>query len=100
MIKHVVLFKLKAFENAAAKADKLNEIKIALEGLLGKIAELKSITVGINCNENESFDFALETTFDTMETMDIYAKHPLHVGVVTDIIKPVAESRTCVDYVI
>ncbi|WP_282036726.1 Dabb family protein [Saccharicrinis aurantiacus] len=98
MIKHVVLFKLKDFESAEAKADKLNEIKMALEGLLGKISELKTIIVGINCNENESFDFALETTFESMEAMDVYAKHPLHVAIVTDIIKPFAESRACVDY--
>ncbi|MCG8582382.1 MAG: Dabb family protein [Bacteroidales bacterium] len=97
MIKHIVLFKLKSFENEALKADKLKEIKNGLLALDGKIEELKSIEVGLNCNENETFDIALTTTFNNMAGLDVYAKHPDHVAV-GKIIREVLDARSCVDY--
>ncbi|MCU4154896.1 Dabb family protein [Carboxylicivirga sp. A043] len=97
MIKHIVLFKLKSFENEALKTEKLNEIKDGLLALTGKIDALKTIEVGLNCNENEAFDIALTTTFNTMEDLDIYAKHPDHLAV-GKIIREVLEARSCVDY--
>jgi hypothetical protein len=97
MIKHIVLFKLKSFENEALKAEKLNEIKSGLLALDGKIEALKFIEVGLNCNDNEVFDIALTTTFDNMKDLDIYAKHPDHVAV-AKIIREVLDSRSCVDY--
>ncbi|WP_430814581.1 Dabb family protein [Carboxylicivirga sp. RSCT41] len=97
MIKHIVLFKLKSFENEALKTQKLNEIKDGLLALDSRIDELKSIEVGLNCNENEEFDIALTTTFSNMADLDIYAKHPDHVAV-AKIIREVLEARSCVDF--
>jgi len=97
MIKHIVLFKLKSFESDAAKTNKLVEIKAGLLALSDKIEALKSIEVGINCNPNEAFDISLTTTFDHMDGLDIYAKHPDHVAV-GKIIRAVLESRSCVDF--
>ncbi len=97
MIKHIVLFKLKSFESATAKTNKLAEIKTGLLALSTKIETLRSIEVGINCNENEEFDIALTTTFDNIAGLDIYAKHPDHVAV-GKIIREVLELRSCVDF--
>ncbi len=97
MIKHIVLFKLKEFTSEEAKTAKLAEIKAALEALPPIIKEIKSMTVGINCNTNESFDIALETTFNNLEELEIYAKHPDHVAA-GRILREVLESRACVDY--
>jgi len=99
MIKHIVLFKLKAFETKEVKNNKLEEIKSALLGLKNKIDVLKSIEVGINTNPAEQFDIALNTTFDSMDDLDVYAKHPDHLAA-GKIIREVLESRSCVDYVI
>jgi hypothetical protein len=99
MIKHIVLFKLKAFENKEVKNNKLEEIKSALLGLKNKIDVLKSIEVGINTNPEEQFDIALNTTFNSMDDLDVYAKHPDHLAA-GKIIREVLESRSCVDYVI
>ncbi|MCU4177531.1 Dabb family protein [Carboxylicivirga sp. N1Y90] len=97
MIKHIVLFKLQEFENEAAKEAKQKEIKLGLEKLENIIPELKSIEVGINSNPEENFDIALSTTFNSMEDLATYAKHPDHLAV-SKILRAVLESRSCVDF--
>ncbi len=97
MIKHVVLFQLQEFESAEAKNAKLNEIKSALEALPPKIKEIKSLTVGLNANPDEQYDIILEATFNNLEELDIYAKHPDHVAAGA-ILRAVLEKRACVDY--
>ncbi|TLX76982.1 Dabb family protein [Labilibacter sediminis] len=97
MIKHVVLFQLKTFASETKKVEKLNEIKSALEALPQKVDVIRSLEVGLNANEAEEYDIALSTTFDSMEDLDIYAKHPDHVTV-GGIIKAVLEKRACVDF--
>lgn len=97
MIKHIVLFKLKSFDSEELKNKKLTEIKEGLMALIDKVDTLKSIEVGLNCNPNEAFDIALNTTFDNMEGLDAYAKHPDHLAV-GKILREVMEDRSCVDF--
>ena len=68
MIKHIVLFKL------------------------------KKIHVGLNINPAEKWDIALETEFNTLEDLSIYANHPKHVEISKNLIGPVKEDRACVDF--
>ncbi|MBS2211635.1 Dabb family protein [Carboxylicivirga mesophila] len=97
MIKHIVLFQLKSFDSENLKAAKIEEIKKGLLALDDKIDALLSIEVGVNCNPNEQFDIALTTTFNNMEDLEIYAKHPDHLAV-GKIIREVLEARSCVDF--
>ncbi|WP_439181642.1 Dabb family protein [Carboxylicivirga taeanensis] len=97
MIKHIVLFKLKSFDNEALKSAKLTEIKDGLLALEDKIDALLSIEVGINCNPNETFDIALTTTFNSLKELEIYAQHPDHLAV-SKILREVLEERSCVDF--
>lgn len=97
MVKHIVSFKLKSFDSAELKAQKLAEFKKELELLTQKIDVLQSMEVGINANPAESFDFCLISTFNTLEEVDIYAKHPEHLAVAVKI-REVLENRACVDY--
>nr|WP_319400059.1 Dabb family protein [uncultured Carboxylicivirga sp.] len=94
MIKHIVLFQVKPIDN---KESKLQEIKEGLLGLKEKVSVLKSIEVGLNCNPAEKFDIALTTTFDNMEDLETYAKHPDHLAV-GKVLREVLEARSCVDY--
>lgn len=96
MIRHIVLFKLKAFETEADKAAKLDEIKKGLEALPAIISELKFLKVGINANPAEQYDISLLTEFESMEDLHAYAVHPNHVAV-GKIIREVLEARACVD---
>ncbi len=99
MVKHIVLFKMKAFATAEEKQAKLMEVKEALEALKEKIDVLRAIEVGINANPNEEYDLVLDTTFDSMEDMHTYAAHPEHVAVAKIFIAPIKEARACVDYI-
>lgn len=99
MIRHVVLFKLKSFQNEALKVAKLQEIEDALNALPAIIAEIKLLSVGINANPAEQFDISLLTEFASMEDMHTYVAHPDHVAA-AKIIREVLESRACVDSVI
>ena len=97
MINHVVLFKLKDFPDEE-KAKVLAELKGLLEGLKGKIDELKYIEVGVNYElDAKSFDIALNSHFETMEDLDVYRVHPEHKKVLGRILETTV-SRAAVDY--
>ena len=95
MIKHIVLFKLKASED---KGNKMQAIKAELEKLPALIPELKEIHVGINCNTAEKWDLSLEVQVENMHDLEVYANHPAHQHIVKNLIAPIKEDRACVDY--
>ena len=90
MVKHIVLFKVKEFENPAEKRQVLEQFRDALMALPPKIPCLVSIEAQINENPAESFDLALTTVFNNFEDLATYAAHPDHVAA--------AAGRACVDY--
>ncbi len=98
MIKHVVMFKLKAFETPEQKQEKMHEIKTRLEALIDLIEPLKAIRVDFNLNPEETWDLILTTELPTLEDVRHYANHPAHVAVAKGIIGPVKADRACVDY--
>ena len=100
MIRHIVLFKLKAFDTPEEKQAKMQEIKTRLEALKDIIALLRKISVDFNVNPDENWDLILTTEFDSMEDLVTYASHPDHVDVAKNVIAPVKADRACVDYVI
>ena len=83
MINHVVLFKLKDYSETERPV-LITEMKSLLEGLKGKIDELKYIEVGVNYELNsKSYDLALLTHFNSVEDLDKYRVHPEHKKVLT-----------------
>lgn len=98
MINHVVLFKLKEFENEDQKAVVRNKIKNALLSLKDKIKELKYIEIGLNHQLNsDSFDICLITHFETFEDLNIYQAHPEHIKVV-ELVNANVSERSLVDF--
>ncbi len=78
MINHVVLFKLKDYSETE-KPMLIAEMKSLLEGLKGKIDELKYIEVGVNYELNtKSYDVVLLSHFNSIEDLDKYRVHPEH----------------------
>ena len=100
MLRHIVLFKLKPFNNKEDKLRQLNLIKSELEALQGLIPAINFMRVYINENPAEDFDFMLETEVASIEDLPKYAEHPEHIRVATQDIKPYAEKRACVDFTI
>lgn len=93
MIKHIVFFKLKD-----STPELINKVKGLLLAMDGKIEVLRSIEVGVDVLRTErSYDMALVTTFDSLEDLQTYQVHPIHVEV-SQFIATVRESAVAVDY--
>ena len=92
MVKHIVTFKLKGSDEERMQAAK--DFKDALMALPAQIDVLKSMEVGINSNPAESWDLVLTAVVPTMADVDVYARHPAHVAIISN----VKDSRACVDY--
>ena len=98
MLRHIVLFKLKPFDN---EEDKLRQLKKSeLEALQNLIPAINFMRVYINDNPAEDFDFMLETEVASIEELPKYAEHPEHIRVASQYIKPYVEKRACVDFTI
>ena len=98
MFNHIVLFKLKYFQNDQLKAEAREKIFVALQGLKEKISELKYLEVGCNFELNgSSFDISLITRFDAQEDFLTYRDHPEHLKVVS-LVRENTVDRAVVDY--
>ncbi len=97
MVRHIVLFQLKKMESESAKLEVMNAFKNAIEALPKDIDVIRKIEVKFNMNPAEIYDIALNSEFDSLEDVNFYAKHPLHVAA-GKILADVKESRACVDY--
>ena len=82
MIKHIVIWKLKA----------------DIEALKSEIPEIKHIEVGINMSgSDQSGDVVLYSEFAELADLQIYQNHPAHQEVVAFVNEVVSERRV-VDY--
>jgi hypothetical protein len=98
MIKHIVLFKLKEFENEDQKAVVRHKLTHSLLALKEKIEALKYIEVGQNYELiTPSHDICLITHFETPDDLEIYRIHPEHLKVF-ELIKANTIGRVVVDY--
>lgn len=95
MVKHVVSFK---FTGTHAERLAIAEtFRDALMALPAKIEVLEGMEVGINANEAEDWDLVLTALLPDMESVTVYAGHPVHVAAAS-IMAPHLVSRACVDY--
>ncbi|WP_300347857.1 Dabb family protein [Clostridium sp.] len=98
MIKHIVMWKLQDEVQGKTKAENAKIIKESLEGLKDKVETLIDIEVGINLNKSEqAYDVVLYSTFNSLEGLEKYQKHPEHLKVAT-FVRSVVKSRVVVDY--
>jgi len=99
MIKHIVFFGLADNAEGKTKAENAIYIKQELENLKNLIPEIKMIEVGINHKDalSTNWDIALNSEFETLETLETYQMHPEHKRVAAYIGK-VRTTRACVDY--
>lgn len=94
MVKHIVMFKLKA----DAPQGSATRAKEELESMFGVAPSLRSMEVGIDYTENNpNADLVLASTFDSREGLAQYAVDPIHVAFL-DWFKPLIAIRTAVDY--
>ena len=98
MVKHIIVWTLKDMpeeEKASVKA----EIKAGLEGLKGKIPGLIEINVRTEGRLGSSTgDLMLDSTFESKEALEAYSKHPDHVAVASNKVRPFTATRSCIDF--
>ncbi|SDX38957.1 Dabb family protein [Paenibacillus sp. CF384] len=93
MITHIVLFKLKD-----GSPESVARTVQVLKNMEGKIDELLSIEVGTDVLHSErSYDIALITKFESMDTLAAYQVHPIHKEVIAHITE-VREASVSVDF--
>ena len=97
MVKHIVMFKLKETLSMEEKLDVMNRFKAAIEALPAMIDVIRKVFVGLNINEAEQWDICLESEFDSLDDVKLYAAHPDHVAA-AGILKDAKLDRACVDY--
>ena len=96
MVKHVIIWKLK--ENLEDKKGRANEIKSALEGLVGKIEGLIEMRILTECYPCSAGDLMMDSTFESKVALDCYQKHPLHQEIANGFVKPSMDARLSFDY--
>ena len=94
MIKHIVLWKLKEEASGEKGKAQARSLKAALEGLRGKIPQIRNLEVGLNFNPGEgASDLSLYAEFDGREDLELYQKHPDHLKVAEQVRQAVREKR-------
>lgn len=99
MVKHVILWKLKAEYAADKKAEVVAGIKKNLEALAGVVPGL--VDIKVNCDNvlaTSNADVMLDSTMESVEALKNYAVHPAHVAAADTYVRPFAEVRLCLDY--
>lgn len=97
MVRHIVLFQLKKTISEHEKLSVMTQFKEAIEALPAHIDVIRKVEVKFNINPAEAYDIALDSEFDSLDDLNFYAKHPLHVAA-GKILADAKESRACVDY--
>ena len=96
MLKHVIIWKLK--ETVENKAEIMQSIKLALEGLVGKIDGLKQMRILTEKLPSSSGDLMMDSLFESNEALKGYQKHPLHQEIANGLVRPNVDVRLSFDY--
>ena len=99
MVKHIILWTLKAELSDEEKQTVKAGIKSGLEGLVGKVPGLIDVTVHIDGRlASSTADVMLDSTLESAEALKGYAQHPAHVAVANTKVRPYTAQRSCLDF--
>ncbi|MBQ0060848.1 MAG: Dabb family protein [Bacteroidaceae bacterium] len=98
MVKHVILWTLRAELVGDEREAVKQGIKQGLEALKGRIPGLIDIKVNIDCLASSNADVMLDSLFEDEASLKGYSIHPEHVAVANGKVRPYTATRTCMDY--
>lgn len=99
MVKHIILWTLRAELSEAEKRQVKQEIKQGLEGLVGTVPGLLDAKVNIDGRlASSTADIMLDSTLESEEALKAYAVHPAHVAVADGKVRPFTVQRVCLDF--
>ena len=96
MVKHVIVWKFQ--DGDFDKTCRAQEIKTALEGLVGKIDGLKEMHIYTDALASSSGDLMMDSTFESVDALARYQKHPLHQGIANELVRPSMVERLSFDF--
>jgi quinol monooxygenase YgiN len=93
------MWKLKGFAEGSTKLENAQKLKVKLEALQEKIAEMQVAEVGINFNTSEdAYDVVLYSEFENKTALEAYQKHPEHAKLITEFLEKIRIDKKVVDY--
>lgn len=98
MVKHIIIWNLKDEYDENKKNKIKATIKTELENLMGKIPGLLEIKVQTEKLASSKGDLMLDSTFESVDALNNYAVHPLHVEVADTYVRPHTAHRSCLDF--
>ena len=99
MVKHIILWTLNPELSEEEKQNVIKDIKVGLEGLVGKVPGLLDVKVHIDGRLTSSnADVMLDSTLESPEALKGYAVHPDHVAVANGKVRPYTVLRSCLDF--
>ncbi len=98
MTQHIVMWKFKEELSAEEKVTQAGLIKEGLESLQGVIPGLLSIRVQAAPLASSNADLMLFSTFESETALNGYSKHPAHVAVANERVRPFMQNRLCLDF--
>jgi len=98
MIRHIVMFKLKEFENENEKVAAAIVVKKHLDELPLRIDVIRKYDAGIDIRKlNWSYDIVLVMDFENMADLDAYIVHPAHQEFI-EFNKDFSVNKVCIDF--
>ena len=98
MIRHVILWKLKADIPAEKIPEVKADIKDALEALPEVIDGLISLKVHTDGLSSSTCDLMLESELRDEAALAFYRDHPAHVAAADGLVRPNVDVRLCLDF--
>ena len=97
MVKHIILWKLKAEMTADEKTAAKAEAKRRLEALNGKIEGMTALRVETEGLDSSNADMMLDSEFTSADALAGYQTNPLHLEA-AGFVRSVVEARLCLDF--
>lgn len=98
MVKHIILWKLDEKKTEAEKTEIRKNMKLHLEGLVGKVPGLLEMKINIHPLSSSNADVMLDATLENEDALKGYAVHPEHAAVADTYVRPYTTERICMDY--
>jgi len=98
MIKHIAMFKFKAFESEQEKEKYYERLRGAFDGLDKRVPAIKFLQIGFDeLGSDASFDFVVNVDIENLESLSAYANHPEHVKAAS-VVREMMVDRKVIDY--
>ena len=98
MIKHIAMYKFKAFESEEEKEKYYERLRKAFDGLDKRVPEIKFLQIGFDELQSEaSFDFIVNVVLENIDYLSAYANHPEHLKAAS-VVREMMVDRKVIDY--